>query len=175
MAHNPFAPDVVWTGADDCTLKGWDLRSGCGSASFSNRKAHQMGVTAIQFSALSEHLAATGSYDESLRLWDARQTRRPLSELAVGGGIWRIKWHPTDAGRVVVAAMHGGVATVDVSGAAPSSASGADDQQELAACALDEASRFELHESMAYGVDWVGEDSVASCSFYDHDVRVYSR
>lgn len=40
--------------------------------------------------------------------------------------------------------------------------------------------RFDEHESLAYGVDWCGitsaqgEDVVASCSFYDHSLKVWA-
>jgi hypothetical protein len=58
-----------------------------------------MGVTAIQFSALREHVAATGSYDEVLRLWDARATvRSSLRPQAVT----RVKCRPNAVATIAI-------------------------------------------------------------------------
>ena len=100
-----------------------------------------------------------------------------------GGGIWRLKWHPTDPQRLLVAAMHGGFKVVDFdglvlreAGAAGGEAGGWVRPGEGALRA-----RFDGHESLAYGVDWSdggktseGRDLVASCSFYDHALHVWS-
>ncbi|KAK3258249.1 hypothetical protein CYMTET_32698 [Cymbomonas tetramitiformis] len=72
--------DLLFSGADDCTFKGWDLRQGCDDPAldvrFSNRKAHGAGVCCIAPSPMSEYVVATGSYDGFVRLWDTRSERR---------------------------------------------------------------------------------------------------
>lgn len=91
-----------------------------------------------------------------------------MSEHDLGGGIWRVRWHPTDASKLLVACMHDGFKVVVVSGA------GAD------SFACNTAIRFDEHgkDALAYGVDWCQPvnwqnkgDLVASCSFYDHQLR----
>lgn len=88
----------------------------------------------------------------------------------MGGGLWRLKWHPTRPERLLAAAMHGGFCVVDFDGLSSDGVRGAET-----------TTTFNGHESLAYGVDWskgaagrAGErDLVASCSFYDHLVHVW--
>lgn len=81
-----------------------------------------------------------------------------------------MKWHATNAERLLVAAMHGGFKIVDFKGLADGSTETGGTLH----------TRFDEHESLAYGVDWSGgqnaegRDLVASCSFYDHTVHVWA-
>lgn len=103
----------------------------------------------------------------------------PLTEIDIGGGAWRVKWHPSAARKddILVACMHDGCKVVKLdfgAGEDPSSALSSSDRP------WDVTKRFDEHTSMAYGVDWSfaskggDEDtSVASCSFYDHALHLW--
>lgn len=148
-------PNMLYSGADDCTLKAWDLRMQ-GSPAWVNKRQYMMGVTAIQSSPLREHVLATGSYDEHIHLWDTRMPRQPTAEYHTpGGGIWRLKWHPSQPNRLLSASMHAGAFIFDT------------DHNTLLRSFLD-------HQSMTYGADWsFCSDLVASCSFYDHILHIW--
>ena len=161
--------NVVISGGDDCTMKLWDVRSGLfqplakvGNAEF------EAGVTAVSYHSTMDHIFAVGSYDEVVRFYDVRSLKNPLGRVNVGGGVWRIRWHPNIGGRILIGAMHGGCRIVN-----------ADDFTDPRI-----ESQFTKHESMAYGADWLfgdmkggddGESSshAASCSFYDRRVCLW--
>jgi diphthamide biosynthesis protein 7 len=108
--------------------------------------------------AVRKRLLNLDSYDAKLRLFDKRATARPLSELDVGGGIWRARWHPTEPSRLLVACMHDGFKVVDASDSTSPSIS----------------ARLDEHGSLAYGADWTratGGTVAATCSFYDHSLK----
>lgn len=173
-SYDSWNPKVIYTGADDCQFCAWDIREGLDSAVFRNKKAHTMGVCSIQTNPQVEHSLITGSYDENLRLWDMRMGARPVMklEMGLGGGVWRLKWHPWDQGLVLAACMHNGFVVVKVAG----------DVMEV-------AEEYKEHESLAYGADWYqgtwcntpvengGEKSVrslaATCSFYDKALHLW--
>jgi diphthamide biosynthesis protein 7 len=116
-------------------------------------------VTAIRSHHLREHIFAVGSYDSHIRILDARSPQFPLAAFSAGGGIWRLKWHPTDPCRLLAAAMHNGFQIIDWTDGFRHDG--------------EEAVRLDEHggDSLAYGADW-GKDGnmVGSCSFYDHKV-----
>jgi len=161
-------------------MKGWDIREDLSRPFFANKR-FDAGVTTIQSHPHIEHLIAVGSYDNSVRLFDTRRPLTPLTEADVGGGAWRVKWHPSPERKrdLLVACMHDGFKVVHFSlgdadsGDASSSYRAEGEQWNI-------VKRFDEHESLAYGVDWSFADNgtsndtlVASCSFYDHMLRTW--
>lgn len=161
-------PDIVYTGSDDCELKGWDLRNGLSMPAFQNSKVHKMGICCIVKNPFDPHALLTGSYDENLRVWDVRSISKPVNETSVclGGGVWRIKYHPSAKGLVLAACMHNGFSIVDMNREIPKV-----------------FETYTKHDSLAYGADWQRQRSepegkrvnnvVATCSFYDRLLRVW--
>ncbi|KAL6076316.1 WD repeat-containing protein 85 [Balamuthia mandrillaris] len=159
VAWNYWDTSVLYSGGDDCTFKGWDRRVSKEQPTFTKR--YDVGVTTIQTHPLREHCIAVGSYDENISIWDARKIgRRPLHQHNVGGGVWRIKWHPSDASLMAVACMHADFQIVRFS---PSSASPME-------TVLTYAGKHR-QGALAYGIDWShsppSSSVLGSCSFYD--------
>ncbi|GFH19343.1 predicted protein [Haematococcus lacustris] len=94
--------------ADDAWSQSLDLEPP--TCMHTNRKAHAAGVCSIAPHPAHQHIVATGSYDDQLRIWDLRQTAWPvvLSQASTTGGVWRLKWHPHDPTKLLAACMYGG-------------------------------------------------------------------
>ncbi|KPJ21022.1 WD repeat-containing protein 85, partial [Papilio machaon] len=153
-AFNYWNTDVFYSGGDDCIFKAYDLRAP--NAVVSNRR-HEAGVTAVRSDVVTEHRLLTGSYDEKVRLWDARNLKCCITDENVNGGVWRLKWHPYNNRVVLAACMYGGFRLLRVN-------------DEISV--IDE---YLEHESIAYGADWKFEKEsliVATCSFYDCKLHV---
>ncbi|KAL7414708.1 WD40-repeat-containing domain protein [Mrakia frigida] len=184
--------NVVYSGGDDCKLKAWDVRTENDQPLWTNSR-FDAGVTCIQTSPHTPNLVAVGSYNETLTLLDPRSPLRPLASLPLGGGAWRIKFHPSPVRNrdLVVACMHGGfkVFRLDeemfVGGGA--STTTRREEGETWGEGWELIKRLDEHESLAYGVDWSripeeegegeggegGGTVLGSCSFYDHEAKLW--
>lgn len=124
------------------------------------------------------------SYDNTVRLFDVRKPLVPLAQADVGGGAWRVKWHPSAHRKddLLVACMHDGFKVVrfDTDGLLNRQGRSNSDSKNW-----DVVKRFDDHESLAYGVDWsfdseIGTNKaeagslIASGSFYDCSLRLWS-
>ncbi|GJE86117.1 WD-40 repeat-containing protein [Phanerochaete sordida] len=172
-AWNYWDTNVIYSGGDDLTMKGWDIRQGFGASTFANRR-FDAGVTTIQSHPHVERLIAVGSYNDTVRLFDTRKPLVPLAETNVGGGAWRVKWHPSPTRKddLLVACMHDGCKVVRFA------LGGGGAEFHSAASEGAVVHRFDEHASMAYGADWcyapvTGDSLVASCSFYDHKLCLW--
>ncbi|KAK3739991.1 hypothetical protein RRG08_005263 [Elysia crispata] len=148
-AFHKFDNNLVFTGGDDCRLKGWDTRDNSRPAFISKR--HQMGVCSIQSHPFLENVFATGSYDEEILVWDRRSMKTPLTSANLGGGIWRIKWNPKNGASILTATMYNGTHIIDYKNSN-------DVCMPIVATHRD--------HNLAYGADW--------CQLYAHVIVILS-
>ncbi|KAF8973930.1 WD-40 repeat-containing protein [Flammula alnicola] len=178
-AWNYWDTNIIYSGGDDLKLKSWDVRQGFTHPTFVNKR-FDAGVTSIQSHPHVEHLLAVGSYDDTVKLFDGRKLSSPITEVDVGGGAWRVKWHPSETRKhdLLVACMHDGFKVVRFGSASDDidtsdGATFSDTPQVI--------KRNDDHESMAYGADWSyapplvnRETLIGGCSFYDHKMSLWS-
>ncbi|KAJ2108154.1 hypothetical protein IW146_006971 [Coemansia sp. RSA 922] len=175
---------TVYSGGDDARFKGWDTRMDLSSPVFNSRR-HQAGVCSIHSNFHRQFMLATGSYDETVMIWDTRNMRVPVTEYNVGGGVWRLKWHPEEPTQLLVGAMYNGFHILDVAvdGLKPLECAPLPVREAgRAAVTVTKGTSFMKHESIAYGADWrqsCDDPSagwmVGTCSFYDHLVHLWRR
>jgi len=102
----------------------------------------------------------------------------PVTQADVGGGAWRVKWHPSPSRKhdLLVACMHDGFKLVKFRDVWDANQSLTAYQENWKI-----AQTFDEHNSLAYGVDWsfaddtneAGKTIVASVSFYDHSLFLW--
>lgn len=119
-------------------------------------KSHDAGVTS--FLSYAEHCLITGSYDEHLRIFDTRTLRQPITDVQLGGGIWRIKPSKCDPNLLLCACMYKNFSLCHIN----------DERNELKV-----VGEFTKHTNICYGADWAPErlennsQVMVTCSFYD--------
>ncbi|XP_033177917.1 diphthine methyltransferase [Bombus impatiens] len=140
-AFNYWDTNIIYSGGDDCKFQCIDTRI---KTRVSN-KVHGAGVTSIHSNAAREFLLSSGSYDEILRLWDTRNLKQPISNINLGGGIWRLKWDPFKWKYLFAACMYSGFRIVDCENTEIPSVIG----------------EYNEHESIAYG-----NEMRQKCNYY---------
>lgn len=151
----------VFSGGDDAFLFATDLRS---KDCVWKKRAHtDVGVTSIV--CRGSHHLYTGGYDDCLKIWDTRSMKQPLAEKNLGGGVWRIKFHPARADLLLVACMYDGFKVVKVNDNS----------------SIDVHAQYKGHESIAYGAAWAHDENQSSndvfgltASFYDKSLQLWS-
>ncbi|KAJ8935002.1 hypothetical protein NQ318_012654 [Aromia moschata] len=119
----------------------WDTNtffSELGISQLQKNRVHTAGVTSLHSNCSREHIVATGSYDENIRLWDIRNIKSELKSVTMPGPLWRLKWDPFCQNYLLAACMLGGVHIVDLRNM---------DETEII------GSLYE-HKSICYGADW---------------------
>jgi diphthamide biosynthesis protein 7 len=171
--------DVVLTGGDEGMLKIWDLRAGTATPMQTLKDTFEAGVTVLSPHPRRDYWVACGSYDETMAVLDLRSVSTSQAPTflchsdPLGGGMWRMKWHPKQDNRLLLCAMHGGCRVVDLMQN--------DELQDNLRVNVHQS--FTQHKSMAYGADWLvyqkhGQSrmvqAAVSCSFYDQAMYLWS-
>lgn len=161
-AFDKWQPHVIYTGGDDMFFNIYDTRASEVQQTTKNR-CHTAGVTSFQ--CFSENLFLTGSYDEKLRIFDKRNWKQPISDLELGGGIWRIKASKFNRNLLLCACMYKNFSLCKMN-------------DELSG--MDLVAEYNEHDSICYGADWApnqlcsGGQVMITCSFYDKRLCVAS-
>ena len=204
-AHHMFtSPAEVWSACfqgrntvlscgDEGKLKLWDTRATSRPVQVLNM--FEAGVTCVSQHPNDHNLVACGSYDETICLFDIRYvdpTKRNslFHTQKLGGGIWRIKWHPYRNNRMLVGAMHGGCRVLQIPGMQALSNHNTKSTEPAVysyegpdpVVNAKVTKKFTEHESMVYGADWLVcrhptregyFEAAGSCSFYDRAVFLW--
>ncbi|XP_077259933.1 diphthine methyltransferase [Temnothorax americanus] len=153
-------PFVFYSGGDDDRFLCFDCRTG--SRPVVESKEHTTGVTSVHSNVNETFLLATGSYDQSVRLWDKRNFKKPISKICLDGGIWRLKWDPFTRQYLFAACMRNGFNIVNHTDVISSV-----------------VVNYKEHEGLSYGCDWSflkqpdlsrlnipdGDTLISTCSF----------
>lgn len=157
--------NVVVSGGDDGVLTALDPREG--GPVWRVRNAHDgLGVTTLAWHADTPETLWTGGYDDCVKVWDVRSLRVPVSKqsLNIGGGVWRLRFHPRHTDLLLAAAMYNGCKVV----------------RRHADQSLSIEASYMGHKSIAYGACWLSDlnpqNSLCALtgSFYDRSIQLWA-
>lgn len=115
------------------------------------------GQTSGEFHPTEDHYFVQGGYDDTIRMWDTRNWKKPISELQLGGGVWRTRFI-SSGDHLVVPCMYNNAKLIE------------NDKG-----ILKEVFETKVHDSIAYGGCWIEKKRLFStCSFYDKKVALWS-
>lgn len=162
IAPNPAKEHFVTTGSYDEYARFWDVRNLSTPIMTTkvNRGQHLMfnrNSLSLSLSRVQTHYLAGAPLEPWNQTSIFRLTSRLLMhQIACGGGVWRLKYHPEHPNIIAAACMQNGYAILDEGKADPV-----------------EVIRHE--GNLVYGADWVldgdGSRMIATCSFYDNLLR----
>jgi diphthamide biosynthesis protein 7 len=97
------------------------------------------------------------SYDERIYVLDKRNMKKSVNQSKkLNGGVWKMKLH-SNRDLLLCACMHTGAHLVDTTH-------------------LNSQLYYDKHgiDNLVYGCDWKpNEDIIATCSFYNHNLRIW--
>lgn len=157
-SYSLYNNNILYSGSENCTWKVWDIRGDLKKPSLFN-KFHKAGVVSVVPYPLDENCLFTGSYDDTVCVWDVRNIKIPTWDLNLGGGVWKVKFNPDQPSKILCACMYNGWAILKY------------DSNGGLSCELNKC----IEEKLLYGVDWCPDNSsyFVCCTFYDNTVRLF--
>jgi diphthamide biosynthesis protein 7 len=190
-SSNTSSTTMILSCGDEGKVKFWDVR--CPTRPVVQVEPFGAGATCAAAHPRKPNIVAVGSYDETVCLYDVRYLQQQHSSKkassssnssclgqseTLGGGIWRIKWHPYSDDRLLVAAMHCGCRVLKIQALSGGGGGGGQDEEDILhqqhhdpflhdttttttstshspAVSIKPIKKFTQHESMAYGADWL--------------------
>lgn len=147
------------------------------------RNIHSAGVTSIMPLTSTNpnsnpYILWTGGYDDNLKTVDIRaidgkihsyMKPRAVSEMNLGGGVWKLIPNPANEDTVLACCMYGGARLLKRNAAFSTVEDLSNDEPATVVKSLTEG-----HKSMVYGGSWINRDTVLTCSFYDKSIQIWT-
>lgn len=99
VAWHAYSPHVFGSVGDDRQILMWDTRNkGSADPFIRVADAHRADIHSINFNPHHEFLLATGSADETIKIWDMRNTSEAVHKLdGHSREVFQLQWAPFDA------------------------------------------------------------------------------
>ncbi|CAN6602482.1 histone acetyltransferase type B subunit 2 [Trichomonascus vanleenenianus] len=95
VAFSAAMPDVFGSVSEDLSIKLFDLRDLSGGVVLDIERAHEASVNSISFNPFSSMILATGSSDNTVAIWDLRNTKTAVYSLqGHSNDVSQVKWSP---------------------------------------------------------------------------------